>query len=228
MTEDERGVLISRMKGMPRGGDGIRLPIRDEKLSIIGYLRAFDAKMLDDRELIETMAEARTKYKDFFLTQFVTTYENKRNWLENSVLKNEKKVLFLVETADGLVVGQDGFTFLEGDVFAADATMRWRQGGDAKLFYMDTVERAGLCFGFLKGSLCVAEVFKDNVTAIMNLAKLGFTAKCESSLRVSEEEGKVIYTKCPPELSNTQRRLKVFTLTEADFRKRFGVVTEVI
>jgi hypothetical protein len=189
---------------------------------------AFDAKMLDDRELIETMAEARTKYKDFFLTQFITTYDNKRNWLENSVLKNEKKALFLVETADGRVVGQDGFTFLEGDVFATDATMRWKPGGDAKLFHMDIVERAGLCFGLLKGSLCVTEVFKDNVAAIMNLAKLGFTVKCESSLRVSEEEGKVIYTKCPPELSNTQRRLGIFTLTEAAFRKRFGNIIDAL
>ena len=120
MNIERRGFVIRWMKGLP-DGSGVRFPIRNPSLGVIGYLRAFDRRLLADDGLIETMARARTLYKDNFMTRFDVTPENKRNWLEKSVLGNDRKMLFLVETSDGRVVGQDGFTM----------------GDDGKIFYLD-------------------------------------------------------------------------------------------
>ena len=112
MDMERAAGIIRKMKGLS-GGDGMRFPVRDDCLNVIGYLRGFGEPNLRDDALIETMARAHTHYKENFMTQFDVTKENKRYWLENSVLANDKKMLFLVETLNGRVVGQDGFTIRE-------------------------------------------------------------------------------------------------------------------
>jgi hypothetical protein len=221
VTDEERRLLIRRMKGLP-GGAGERLPIRDEGMNEIGFLKAFDRADLDDRALIETMAEARTGFKRFFLTQFDVTPENKRAWLESSVLGNDNKMLFLVETQDGRVVGQDGFTLLGGGAFALDGTMRWARGGHMRLFEMSQLERARICFGLLGLSLCKIELFKKNAMAAYVVRKGGFAFEKEHQLSVSHEGGKVVYARVGAGSANTDEKLWTFSMTREEFERLHG------
>jgi hypothetical protein len=209
------------MKGLP-DGVGARLPIRDEGMAEIGFLKAFDRADLDDKNLIETMAKARTRFKEFFLTQFDVTPENKRAWLESSVLGNDDKMLFLVETLDGVVVGQDGFTVLEGGAFALDGTMRWARGGHTRLFEMSQAERARICFGLLDLSLCRIELFKKNAMAAYVVRKGGFAFEKEYSLSVSREGGKVAYARAGAGLANTDEKLWTFSMAREEFERLHG------
>jgi hypothetical protein len=214
------------MKGLP-DGVGVRLPIRDDKMEVIGYLKVFDRLDLDDGSLIETMAAARTRYREFFLTQFEVTPENKREWLENSVLNNDSKMLFLVETLGGRVVGQDGFTLLEDGCFALDGTMRWARGGHSRLFEMSVIERARLCFGCLDLSICRVELFKKNGIAIYNIEERGFVFEKEHALSVSRQMDKVVYTRTDDESANTGERLLTFTMIREEFEGLYGKINGI-
>jgi hypothetical protein len=187
-------VILRRMKGIS-GLRGLRFPIRDANLNIIGYLRGFDGFCLADTPLIETMARFRTFYSENFLSQFEATPENKRNWLMDSVLANDRKMLFLAETLEGKIMGQDGFTLDEdGRTFYLDASMRWGRGsGD--LFQRGGVERTAMGFFLLGCEKCVVEIFKSNVIVVDNSLHAGFTMEKEFHLRVERKDGMVSYFK---------------------------------
>jgi hypothetical protein len=224
MIDEERYMILRRMKalkGVGAEGEG-KLPVRDASLSVIGYLRPFTETMLADEALIRTMAEARTRHKGFFLTQFDVTPENKREWLRESVLGNDRKMLFLVETLDGRVVGQDGFTLLGGGVFALDGTMRWARGGHTRLFERSAVARAGFCFGALGCLLCRVELFLKNELGIYNVENVGFSFESEYPLCVTEKDGMIAYSKTSPGCENTEERLVSMTMTKETFAVLHG------
>ena len=187
-------MIIRKMKGIP-GGRGLRFPIRDENLNVMGYLRGFDEFCLADSSLIETMAHFRTSYRENFLSQFEATPENKRSWLRSSVLANDRKMLFLAESLEGKIMGQDGFTLDEdGRTFYLDASMRWARGsGD--LFQRGGVERAAMGFFLLGREKCVVEIFKSNGIVVDNSLRAGFAVEKEFHLRVERKDGMVSYIK---------------------------------
>jgi hypothetical protein len=187
-------MILRRMKGI-LGRRGLRFPIRDENLNVIGHLRGFDKFCLADDLLIETMAHFRTLYRENFLSQLEVTPENKRNWLTDSVLANDLKMLFLVEALDGKIMGQDGFTLDEdGKIFYLDASMRWGRG-NGDLFQRGGVERAAMGFFLLGREKCVAEIFKSNVIVVDNSLRAGFTIEKEFHLRIEQKDGMISYFK---------------------------------
>lgn len=227
MTDRERGEIIQKIKGVTTGAPGVVFPIRRDDLSVIGYLRTIDRSILENSELIETMALNRTKYRKSFLTQFDVTPENKRAWLENGVLNNPNKVLFLVEAADHTVVGQDGFTMLGNGVFALDGTMRWLKYGEKDLYVRSGITRAGICFSILDCEISTTEVFKDNIANIKNSLRMGHKIVEECSLFLSEQNCVFRYDKIFDEtLSNTDRKLVCFEMGKEAYVNRYRVVYE--
>ena len=209
--------IIRKMKGLP-DGEGARFPIRDENMNVIGYLRAFDEPSLRDGALIEAMARAHTLYKENFMTQFDVTPANKRSWLKDSVLRNDRKMLFLVETMAGRVVGQDGFTVRDDGVFASDASMKWERDGHPALFLRNYFERAAMCFvllGCIRGEIML---FKSNVVTMLNVRRLGVRKIREHSLVKFDANGKIIYAPAKG-LSevNTKETLVEYSLEKEDF-----------
>jgi hypothetical protein len=206
--------VIRRMKGLPNGVAGAEFPIRLDDMSVIGYMRTIDVSILDDTELIGTMAEARTKYRASFLTQFDVTPENKRNWLENGILKNDRRILFFVESDDHTVVGQDGFTIHSDNTFDLDGTMRWLRYGHRELYVRCGVERAALCFFLLDCGLSRTEVFSDNIANVKNSLKMGYSIAREHKLFLSERDGIFRYEKIEDaDIPNTDRKLLTFEMT---------------
>jgi len=217
MDMERAALIIRKMKGIP-GGDGMRFPIRDENLNVIGCLRGFDESLLRDDALIEAMARAHTRYKENFMTQFDVTPENKRSWLENSVLGNDKKMLFLVETLEGRVVGQDGFTLRDGGVFSSDASMKWERDGHPALFLRNFYERAAMCFILLGCSGCEITIFKKNIVTMLNVKRLGVQKIAEYPLTKSAADGKITYTKATdPSQINTDEILIEYRLEKEEF-----------
>ncbi len=206
--------IIREMKGLC-GGRGVLWPIRDLEMNVVGYMRGFDRVALGDAHLTETMAKWHTIYRESFLTQFVVTPENKRNWLERSVLGNDLKMLFLTETHSGNIVGQNGFSIGEDGVCFLDGTMRWARGGHPDLFQFDILERVSIAYFLLDCPQCVAEVLGDNPLAIQNLLSLGFTVEEEIALRRGDEGDMIKYVKCPGEPSgdSDKRNKKLLKMT---------------
>ncbi|MDR3331373.1 MAG: hypothetical protein LBT08_01980 [Synergistaceae bacterium] len=221
MKRDERAAVIRRMKGLSGDGRSMVFPIRHYDLSVIGYLRTIDRSILDDSKLIEVMAKARAHHAANFLTQFDVTADNKRWWLENGVLNNDDKALFLVESDDHTVVGQDGFTILSDDVFSLDGTMRWIRRGHKDLYVRSGVERASICFFMLGCKLSTTEVFKDNIPNVKNSIRMGHDIAAEHRLFLSESDNTLRYEKVEDiERSNTDRIILSFEMTRDDFLKK--------
>ena len=217
MDIERAAKIIRKMKGIP-GGHGLRFPIRDEHLNVIGYLRGFDAPHLRDDALIETMALAHTHYKEFFLTQFDVTPENKRSWLENLVLGGDKKMLFLVETLAGAVVGQDGFTIRDGGMFSLDATIKWARDGCPALFLRSGFERAAICFILLGCVRGESAIFGKNVAAMLNIKRMGFHKTGEYPLTKSSVNERVTYAKANDMSSvNTGEALVEYAIEREEF-----------
>ena len=217
MDMERAAGIIRKMKGIP-GENGMRFPVRDENLNVIGYLRGFDESHLRDDALIETMARAHTHYKENFMTQFEVTPEKKRSWLENSVLGDDKKMLFLVETLEGRVVGQEGFTLRDGGVFSSDATMKWERDGHPALFLRNFFERAAMCFILLGCSRGEITLFKKNIVTMINVKRLGVQKTAEYPLTKSYADGKITYAKATdPSQINTDEILIEYRLEKEDF-----------
>jgi hypothetical protein len=215
--------LVRTLKGLP-DSRGVRLPVRDHDMTAIGYMSVFDNFHLADDELVKTMAAARSRFREFFLTQFDVTYENKKNWLKDAVLRNDRKIIFIVETGDGKIVGQDGITLLNDDSFMLDGTMRWARGGHPRLFERACVERACVGFGLFGRSRCVINVFKDNKFAVLNIESSGFTAREEYALSRAEREGHIIFEAAEnPESVNTDKKLVKYETRRDDFTARHGI-----
>ncbi|MDR0765075.1 MAG: hypothetical protein LBE65_05745 [Synergistaceae bacterium] len=220
MSRDAR--LVRTLKGLP-DARGARLPVRGRDMTTIGFMSVFDNFRLADDELVKTMAAARSRFGEFFLTQFGVTYENKKNWLENSVLRNDRKILFIVETGDGKIVGQDGVTLPDGDNFMLDGTMRWAMGGYPRLFERTCIERACIGFGLFGRLRCVINVFNDNKFAILNIESSGFVVREEHALSRTEQDGRVIFAAAEtPELVNTDKKLVEYEMYRDRFAERHG------
>jgi hypothetical protein len=207
--------IIRKMKGLP-DGRGVRLPIRGAEMETIGFLLGFDRFFLGDGELIKSMARAHTAFKDYFRTRFDVTPENKKNWLENFVLNNDKKMLFLVAAADGRVVGQEGFTVTDGGAFELDGTMRWGRGGHKDLFTRSAFERAAICFFLLGLEKLKVEVFKKNAIVIDIVSALGPTEKREKRLARSERGGVITFREASG-VSGADEIIVEFTLDKKTF-----------
>ncbi len=221
--------IIREMKGLlsEPEGFGVLWPIRDLEMNVVGYMRGFDRVALGDAYLTETMAKWHTFYRECFLTQFVVTPENKRSWLQNSVLGNDRKMLFLIETTDGKIVGQDGFSVEEDGVCCLDGTMRWARGGHPDLFRFDILERVSIAYFLLNCRDCVAEVFSDNHLAAENLLSLGFTAEEEIPLLRIDEGDTMKYVKCPgSSCRGTEKRLLKMTMDRDFFAGKYKKVIE--
>jgi hypothetical protein len=223
MNMSRDACLVRALKGLP-DAEGARLPIRDRGMTTIGFMSVFDNSRLADDELVKTMAAARSRFGEFFLTQFDVTYENKKNWLNDAVLHNDRKILFIVETGDGKIVGQDGVTLLDDDNFMLDGTMRWARGGHSRLFERACIEKACIGFGLFGRLRCVINVFKDNKFAILNIESSGFTVREEHALSRTEQDGRVIFEVTEtPEFVNTDKKLVEYEMYRNSFAARHGV-----
>lgn len=83
-------------------------PIKNEK-GEKAQLRAITISDLSNDRLLRLLAQWRDRAQDFFPSQFTVTFDGTKLWLENQVLKNFDRILFLVSSVPrGIPVGHLG------------------------------------------------------------------------------------------------------------------------
>lgn len=91
------------------------LPIY-KKNKFTAYLRPVSVSSLDNNEDIENLASWREKHNWWFPAQFTVTFEGTKKWLENQILKQRDRFLFMLETPSGIPFGHVGlyrFNFVD-------------------------------------------------------------------------------------------------------------------
>lgn len=112
----------------------INIEIRDKDNNYIGHLDPITISTLENKKIAGSMTKWRKKARDVFLTQFDESPERTKRWLEEVVLKDHSRMLFLIYSPTKLI-GQYGFIGLTEESVELDNMIRGEAGGHKKLIY---------------------------------------------------------------------------------------------
>lgn len=178
-----------------RGKTSLVLPVGRP---VVAYLRTIPTApgCLDPLD-VALLGEWRNRFVKSFLTEFDAHPARTAAWLNGPVHANDGKILFMVESLDGVRFGHIGLAFIDWDTGygEADAIVR---GGDAppglmKLALQTTLKWARDQLGLT--SLGV-RVRSDN-TALEFYRKVGFSETKRVALAKHEHGGDVTWTESP-------------------------------
>lgn len=152
----------------------IRLPILDGVGNPIGWLDSVTADDLADTSLIADLTSWRNANRRFFLTQFEANEERTYKWLQQTVVGDPSRILFIIKTDTDLPVGHLGVLRLDTNSPELDNMIRGRSGGDLQLMLYAEVAVITWCFrNPLVHSICL-NVFSNNWLPIGVHRSIGF------------------------------------------------------
>lgn len=148
-------------------------------------------------EDVRRISEWRNRYVTHFMTEFHATDERTTHWLTEFVAPSDRKILFMVDLAQGDTVGQIGIDFIdwEAGYGEADAIIR---GGDSPKGLMKQALRTALSWAVAQLGLTQlgVRVRSDN-SALDFYRKVGFVEQKRVPMRRTEEPGMVRWIEDP-------------------------------
>lgn len=100
--------LYTKTIRIVKNKENFSIPFHKEKrLAII--LRPIQKKDIEDEKIVKALASWRKKYSRWFPSQFKVTTSGTKRWLENLVVNNPNRILFLIEDNRGKIYGHLGF-----------------------------------------------------------------------------------------------------------------------
>jgi hypothetical protein len=240
MTEKQREI-IRAYKGYGDLSDEERfIPVKNEAGEVLGRLRGVGAQEAKDESLAEALALWRQKYMSSFLTRFTATKERTRNWLTNTVAKDDTRILFLVDNNENRLQGHFGLAEITEHSANVDNAIRGAKEGDPKLFLY--VELALMDFGFRKLGIekQYGELFPDNIKSVKLHRSIGFVIEKRRPLVLVSDGDESRYVDDPDiesvEITDSdaeieraeefapkdnKRTLWVISMTKEEFYRRF-------
>lgn len=122
--------------------------IEDQELKNIGRLVPVGAWLLNSENDIENISSWRKKTMKMFLTQFDSTAEKTKIYIDKLCLQRDDRILFMILDADDRKIGHVGLVNINNNSVELDNLMRGVNGGDPRLIYF--AELALLNWAFKK------------------------------------------------------------------------------
>ncbi|MCX7921954.1 MAG: GNAT family N-acetyltransferase [Clostridia bacterium] len=164
--------------------------IFNENNNYIGRLKPLDAGLSKNNEVIYKLTEWRSRFMRHFLTQFTTTEEGTRNWLERVLLPNDDIILFLVYNEGDNLIGQIGFNQINENSAAINNLIQGEIHEESQLYYY--AEKALLKWGLntlklknVYGFVLVDNFMNDELSMSVGL-KMSDNVPLNKSLLVNE------------------------------------------
>jgi len=151
----------------------LTLPIMDAHGHLIGRLSPLTKSSLDDNALMEAMTRWRNNASKSFLTQFEATSTRTRRWLEDIVLKDPARLLFLIHSSSKLI-GHYGFKNLSSESAEVDSLLRGESGGHPQLIHFAEIALVRWLFSTFEISNLYGYVLAENWQALELHARIGF------------------------------------------------------
>lgn len=122
------------------------------------------------------ITEWRNRYRGNFLTWFTATEERTKKWLKEQVIDKDDRILFMIQTLDGISFGHMGLTNFDfrNEICEYDNIIK---GIDVRLpGIMTFAGRALLSWAFseLGVKRVFVRVFSDNISAVKVYERCGF------------------------------------------------------
>ena len=165
------------MRGGDPGSDKIVpaiIPITSKTGEVLGALRPVTKSEASDPALLELMTDWRNANKGFFLTQFHATPERTSRWLDEVIVSDATRAMYLVEDATGRAVGHVGAKSLGSACPELDNMIRGRPGGDPQLMFLAEVAVLGRLFADRSVRAVCLWVFSRNWIPIGIHQSIGF------------------------------------------------------
>jgi RimJ/RimL family protein N-acetyltransferase len=165
MSEHQRRV-IRTLKGIvtndfPAGFD-TKIPIINDKNIEVGLLKPLDYHLANNQEIVNSLAAWRRRFNRFFFTRFEVTSERTKNWLNDVIIKDDTRILFLVTDETKKLTGHLGACNINRDSAELDNFIRGERGGDPKLMLLSGLSLIGWIFGVLNIKKINARVLANN------------------------------------------------------------------
>jgi hypothetical protein len=176
--------------------------VRDPSGSIVGSLTPINTASLDDLPLMESITRWRMENAAAFASQFSPTVDRTRDWLRDTVLPADDRVLFLIRHGD-MPIGHIGFRDLTEDAFQGDNLVRGERGGG--LFFMRYAIWAfhGWAMQIFDVRRCWARILAHNECAIDFNSSLG--TKLHFDLESARANGLVTEGSSMPTVGPTEQ-----------------------
>lgn len=102
----------------------ILIPILDSKENTVGFLRPLTADFnITIPDCVELLDRWRAENPTLSPSRFPITHERTRRWLIASIINDDKRVLFMVQSPEGRNVGHIGFRDIDSECRSAEVDM---------------------------------------------------------------------------------------------------------
>ena len=165
MDEHQRNI-IRTLKGLEttdvRPGFDTEIPVVNDKDVEVGFLKPLDRHLANNEEIVNSLTNWRRRFNRFFFTQFEATSERTRTWLNDVVIKDDTRLLFLITDATNKLIGQIGACNINGDSAELDNVIRGQRGGGPNLVLLSGMSLIGWIYGVLNIKKINARVLANN------------------------------------------------------------------
>jgi len=156
------------------GGVLLELPIYDGGGEVVGMMRPVTKIQPQSEEVIAKITAWRNKYKKFFLTEFNATTFRTKKWLENEVLSEPTRLLFLIYSQE-TIIGHYGFKDLVEESVLLDNAVRGERGGHPMLMMFAAQALITWLFDVMQVNEVYGYTFANNPMGLRFNRDLGFT-----------------------------------------------------
>ena len=150
-----------------------RIAIADPGGKPVGSLIPLTLSSLRQPEILQKLTDWRNLAQESFLTRFTATADRTRGWLQNTVLPDTGRLLFLICIGER-PIGQFGFKGLTAEEAELDNLIRGELGGGAQLIYSAEVALARWLFTAFEIALLRASVLAHNQRMLSLHFRAGF------------------------------------------------------
>ena len=185
--------IIRSAKGLGENPSPLVIPILDEETARIGALIPVDRERAADDAVVSSLTRWRQQSMRFFLTQFEASDDRTEAWLNNAVLQDDARILFLIRDEGDRVIGHVGVRDIDERSAQIDNVLRGGKGGDPRLMFHSLVALIRWLYDALGVEDAYLHVFSDNRAAIRLYRSVGFAPGAVYGLAKTEAHGETQY-----------------------------------
>ena len=186
----------------------------------LGKLVPVGKWILNELETIELIRTWRQKTMRMFLTQFESTFDGTYSYLDNLVIGQEARILFMLYDGEDRMIGHIGMAYVNGETGELDNLMRGIEGGDPRLVYFSELALLDWCFKDLGIKQCDVRVLSYNWQVITLHEEVGYVFVDNEPLKKYEKNGVIFHDVVNLLESNVKYGSTKLVLTKSDFYKK--------
>lgn len=153
------------------------IPIRNGQGDILGKLHRITLTDISNTALISELTAWRNSNQRFFLTQFEATESRTARWLQDTVISDSSRAMYLVQTELNVNVGHLGVIKLNSDSPELDNMIRGLSAGHPKIMYWAEIALVNSLFSRSNATEICGHVLSNNWLTISLHRSIGFETK---------------------------------------------------